>query len=108
MSGTPYGGDRASTALGLAEAALEAGQLVNLFASADGTYLALSGQSVTGLVDIEDKLSSLIKRGLYVGLCGSCLRFRGISKERLIEGTNPSTLRGLGNLVQDADVVLNL
>lgn len=108
LSGTPYGSDRASVAMGIAEAALDAGHAVNLFASADGTYSVLSGQSVAGLVDIESKLTSLIDKGLHVELCGSCLRFRGISKDRLLASTDPSTLSGLGDLVQSADVVLSL
>lgn len=108
LSGTPYGSDRAAAALGIAEAALDVGHTVNLFASSDGTYSALSGQSAAGLADIEDRLGSLIDRGLNVELCGSCLHFRGISKDRIVEGASPSTLRGLGNLVRDANVVLSL
>lgn len=108
LSGSPYGGERAAHALRLAEAALEHGHKVNLFASADGTYAALSEQAAKGLPNIGEDLAELISRGLHVELCGSCLRYRGLSAERLIAGAQPSTLRGMGTLLREADVVLNL
>lgn len=108
LAGTPYGGERAAHALRLATAALERGHRVNLFASADGTYVALSGQAARGLPDAGGELERLIERGLHVELCGSCVRFRGVSPERLVPGARPSTLRGLGAMLQEADAVVSL
>ncbi len=108
LAGSPYGGERAVQALRLAAAALDRGHDVNLFASADGTYAAVSGQAAKGLPNIGKELNELIARGLRVELCGSCLRFRGLSADRLMEGTQPSTLKGLGAMLREADVVLSL
>lgn len=106
LAGTPYGSERAAQALRLAGAALDAGHRVNLFASADGTYAALSGQVAKGLPDIGAELEELIGRGLRVELCGSCLRYRGLAAERLLEGARPSTLKGMGAMLREADAVL--
>lgn len=107
LTSTPYGGERAAQALRLAAAALERGHRVNLFASADGTYVALSGQAAKGLPDVGRELEGLIERGLRVELCGSCQRFRGLSAERLVAGARPSSLKGLGAMLREADVVLS-
>jgi len=108
LAGSPYGGERAAQALRLAAAALDRGHEVNLFASADGTYAAVSGQAAKGLPNIGRELEELVGRGLRVELCGSCIRFRGLSADRLVEGTQPSTLKGLGAMLREADAVLNL
>ncbi len=49
LTGTPFGSQAAHTALNLAEAALEKGFRVNLFASADGVYSVMSKQKAAGL-----------------------------------------------------------
>jgi tRNA 2-thiouridine synthesizing protein D len=108
LAGSPYGGERAAQALRLAAAALDRGHAVNLFASADGTYAAVSDQAAKGLPNIGKELEELVARGLRVELCGSCLRFRGLSADRLVAGTQPSTLKGLGAMLREADAVLNL
>lgn len=108
MSGTPYGTDRAEKALRLAEAAINRGHKVGLFLSADGTYAALSGQGGSGLPQIGEILTGLIAKSVKVELCGGCLRFRGLSADKLVAGTKPSTLRGLGRMVCQSDVVVNL
>lgn len=108
LTGTPYGNERAAIAIELAEAALDKGHNVNLFAAADGTYATLSGQAGSGIPNIGERLERLIEGGMRAELCGSCLRFRGLTPDRLIDGAEPSTLRGMGKLVREADVVLNL
>lgn len=108
LTGSPYGSERAAQALRLAAAALDRGHNVNLFPSADGTYAAVSGQAAKGLPNIGKELEELIARGLRVELCGSCLRFRGLSADRLIEGARPSSLNSLGVMLSEADVVLSL
>jgi tRNA 2-thiouridine synthesizing protein D len=108
LAGTPYGGERGAHALRLAAAALERGHRVNLFATADGTYVALSGQAAKGLPNLGGELEGLIERGLRVELCGSCVRFRGLSADRIVAGARPSSLKGLGAMLREADVVLSM
>ena len=108
LSGTPYGGETAAHALRLAAAALERGHSVNLFATADGTYVALSGQAARGLPDVAGELERVIAGGARVELCGSCLRLRGLGAERLIAGARPSSLKSLGAMLREADAVVTL
>ncbi len=108
LASTPYSGQNADTALRLAEAALAKGHTVHLFASADGVHLAQSEQRPAGLPDIPTSFKSLIERGLQVQLCGSCLRFRGLGRDRLVEGAEPSSLKGLFGAIDASDVVLSL
>ncbi len=108
LASTPYSGQNADTALRLASAALDRGRAVHLFASADGVHLAQEGQRPAGVPDLPSALQSLIARGLQVELCGSCLRFRGLGGDRLVAGTEPSSLKGLFGAIEASDAVLSL
>lgn len=103
LTTTPYGSENADTALRLAEAALAKGHRVRLFASADGVHVAQLGQRPAGLPDALATLRAAIAHGLAVELCGSCLRFRGLGRDLLVEGTEPSSLQGLFTAVTQAD-----
>ncbi len=108
LASTPYSGQNADTALRLAEAALARGHTVRLFASADGVHLAQDGQRPAGVPDLPTTFATLIERGLQVELCGSCLRFRGLGRDRLVAGAEPSSLKGLFGAIDASDAVLSL
>ncbi|MBI3979675.1 MAG: DsrE family protein [Chloroflexi bacterium] len=108
LATTPYGHENADTALRLAEAALAKGHRVRLFASGDGVHLAQLGQRPAGLPDALANLARLMGQGLQVELCGSCLRFRGLGRELLVEGAEPSSLKGLFAAVAGADAFVTL
>lgn len=108
LTGTPYGGDSALQALRLAEAALDRRRRVNLFASADGVYAALDGQVAKGLPEIGRLLEAQIARGMRVALCGACLRYRGVTRDRLVAGAAPGTLRDFGAMLREARAVVCL
>ena len=103
----PYGYENADTVFRLAEAALAEGHQVRLFASADGVHVAEREQHPTGLPDLLAGLGALVERGLDIELCGSCLRMRGLSSERIADGMQPSSLKGLFAAVMDADAFLS-
>lgn len=108
LASTPYSGQNADTALRLAEAALARGHAVHLFASADGVHLAQTGQRPAGVPDLPTALAALIERGLRVELCGSCLRFRGLTRDLLVAGAAPSSLKSLFGAIDASDAVLSL
>ncbi|BDG60548.1 DsrE/DsrF/TusD sulfur relay family protein [Caldinitratiruptor microaerophilus] len=108
LTGTPFGSEAARTALNLAEAALERGYRVNLFASADGVYAATAGQKAEGLPPVGERLPALIEKGLRVDLCGSCLQLRGLRREVRIDGTRPSSLKNLFAMVQESRAFIAL
>ncbi|MCC6179844.1 MAG: DsrE family protein [Chloroflexi bacterium] len=103
----PYGYQNAETVRRLAEAALANGHRVRIFASADAVHIAERGQHPAGLPDALAGLTALIERGAQVELCGSCLRMRGLSQERLAEGARPSSLKGLFTAVGEAHAFLS-
>lgn len=108
LSAAPYAGESASTAMRLAKAALDAGHHVNLFASADGVYGFTVGHRAKGLPDAEAGFRLLMERGQHVELCGSCLTIRGLRREHLMPGAEPSSMPNLFRLIRESDVVLTL
>ncbi len=108
LTAAPYSGESASTAMRLARAAHDAGHHVNLFASADGVYGFTVGHRVKGIPDAEAGFRLLIERGQRVELCGSCLTIRGLQREHLVAGAEPSSMSGLFRLIRESDVVLTL
>ncbi len=108
LATTPYGYQHTQTALRLAEAALDSGHRVVLFASADGVHSFTSGQRARGVPIAEVEFTRLIEKGLRVELCGSCLSYRGIGKEDLIPGASPSSLKTLFGLVGESDALVSL
>jgi len=108
LTAAPYSGGSTSTAMRLAKAALDAGHRVNLFASADGIYGFTVGHHVKGVPNAEAGFRLLIERGLRAELCGSCLAIRGVRREQLMPGAEPSSLSGLFRLIRESDVVLTV
>ena len=108
LATTPYGYQHTQTALRLAEAALDRGHRVILFASADGVHNFTAGQRARGVPNAEAEFARLIAKGLRVELCGSCLSFRGVGKEDLVPGAAPSSLKGLSGLLAESDALVSL
>ncbi len=109
LTGTPFGSQAAHTALNLAEAALEKGFRVNLFASADGVYSVMSKQKAAGLPLVGERLPGLIEKGLCVDLCGSCLTLRNLRAEEMrVPSTQPSSLKGLFTALSESQALIAL
>lgn len=108
LATTPYGYENTQTALKLAEAALDRGHRVVIFASADGVHNFTPGQKARGVPNAEAGFARLIEKGLRVELCGTCLTFRGIGKEEVMPGAAPSSLKTLFGLVAESDAVISL
>lgn len=105
---TPYVFGNTATAIKLAEAALEKGYGVNIFAYGDGVHNFTVGQKARGIPNAENEFRKMLEKGLRVELCGTCLRFRGIDKDILVKGTEPSSMKGLCELIKKSDVFITL
>jgi tRNA 2-thiouridine synthesizing protein D len=105
---TPYSFQNSSTAIKLARTALRKGHNVSLFASGDGVHNFTRGQKASGIPNAEKEFGELIHMGLNVELCGTCLTFRGIKQEDIVEGAKRSTMKNLFELVQNSDVSITL
>jgi len=104
----PYGSERPFNALRLANAlAMRPGHQVQLFLMGDAASCAGAGQKVPdGYYNLERMLKSLHLKGGEIGVCGSCMDARGLTDERLVEGTARSTLETLADWTVWADCVL--
>lgn len=105
---TPYVFGNTATAIKLADAALEKGYTVNIFAYGDGVHNFTTGQKAKGIPNAENEFRKLLEKGLSVELCGTCLWFRGIGKEVLVKGTKTSSMKGLCELIKKSDVFITL
>ncbi len=108
LTTTPYAYENTHTTLELTRAALDKGHAVNLFASADGVYNFTRGHQAKGIPNAAEQFAALIARGLHVELCGTCLNFRGIAKEHILPGAEPSSMKRLFGLMQASDVFITL
>jgi tRNA 2-thiouridine synthesizing protein D len=104
----PFGFENTLTVMRLADAALAKGYRVNLFASADAVHSLERGQKAAGVPDPVGGFNELIARGLHVELCGSCLTLRGIRKEGVLEGSDPSSMKRLFGLMRISDIFATL
>jgi len=106
----PYTYEDLDTAIKLAEAALNRGHDVTIFLFAD-SILSINGSVKPIRVDrnIPEKLKTLIaEKGLKVEICGICMDYRGVTKDMIIPGSNPSGLPELATLIYSSDRFVNL
>jgi uncharacterized protein involved in oxidation of intracellular sulfur len=103
-----YGTERAYNGIRLANAlAKHEGEEVRIFLMADAVLCALAGQQTpNGYYNLERLLTSTIKRGATVGLCGTCMDARAITEGQLVDGAHRSTLDELADWTIWADKVI--
>ena len=108
----PYGKERLYTTLRFVLAALAGKHTVNLFILEDAAWVAKKGQKpaeLPGLLghdtmpNCEEMLTSAIKLGATVKVCGVCASERGLSQSELVEGANISTMVNLVDWVVTSD-----
>jgi hypothetical protein len=68
LASSPYSGQDADTAIGIARAALGKGHRVTVVGSADGTYGFIKGQRASGAPSAEEGFDDLIAKGARVDL----------------------------------------
>ena len=95
----PYQHQAADTAYHFARAAMERGHDVELFLYTDGVNVANRGITAPGHRNIAHMFSELGERA-RVTACGTCARFRGLTKELVSPNVS---LGGLGALVKMLD-----
>ncbi len=100
---TPYSSENTDTAIKLARAALGQGHRVTVFAYGDSVHSFTKGQKATGIPNAEREFQTLIEKGLKVDLCGTCLNFRGIGNDLVVNGAEPSSMRNLCKLIDGCD-----
>ncbi len=102
--------ERAWNALRLASASASAAvkSKVNVFLLGDAVSLAKERQNPPeGYYNLEKMLRELIKIGVRVRACGTCLAARGLNQKDLVEGTEIGTMMGLAKWIKESRVALS-
>lgn len=107
LNDPPYGTERTFNGLRLAISIRKGEDQVKVFLLGDASVSAKSGQKLpSGYYSIETMLTSLLKRGTEVAVCGTCLDARGIGDKELVGGSRRSTIEELTAWTAWADKVL--
>lgn len=102
-----YGTERSYNGLRLAISLAGAGATVRVFLFGDAAGCAKRGQRVpSGYYNLETMLGGLVKRGVEIGICGSCMDARGIGEDELVPGTRRSSMSELTEWVLWAEKVV--
>jgi uncharacterized protein involved in oxidation of intracellular sulfur len=105
----PYGTERSYNGLRLANAlAKHEGEEVRVFLMADAVGCAVAGQETpNGYYNLQRLLASVTKRGVVVGLCGTCMDARGLTEGQLVDGAARSNIGELAEWTAWADKVVS-
>ncbi len=94
---SPYGREKAYTALRFALTALLDGHEVTVILIQDGILVGKRDQKPAEYPNIHDYLKNAMGEGLKVIACGVCCNARGIKQDDLVEGV---TIVGMHEIVQ--------
>lgn len=110
LNGAPYGDEKVWNALRLARALTSATMKmkVNIFLLGDAVNTARRGQRTPeGYYNLEKMLRELVKHGVEVIACGTCVNARGLTEENLVEGVQVGTMMHLARWVRESQKVMS-
>src|SRR3970282_2026896 len=104
----PYGTERCFNALRLAGAlAKREGVGTRIFLMGDAVGCAMAGQVLpNGYYHLDRMLTSALRHGAEVGLCGTCMDARAIDDGEIVAGARRSSLEELTDWTLWADEVV--
>jgi uncharacterized protein involved in oxidation of intracellular sulfur len=108
LNDPPYGSERTYNGLRLANS-LSSGEGVDVsvFLMGDAVGSAVAGQATpNGYYNLERMLKGLLRRGVRIALCGTCIDARGIKADVLLDGAKRSSMEELSAWTSQADRVL--
>jgi uncharacterized protein involved in oxidation of intracellular sulfur len=108
LNDAPYGSERAYNGLRLARSlATRDDARVRVFLMGDAVSCAVAGQQTpNGYYNLERMIRALGRAATPVGCCGTCLKARGITDDRLIPDAAHSSLEELTDCTVWADRTL--
>jgi uncharacterized protein involved in oxidation of intracellular sulfur len=111
LQSAPYGNERIWNAFRLAQSLTTAsiGMKVNIFLTGDAVTTAKKGQKPPKeYYNLEIMLRDLIKKGVKVVACYTCISARGLLKNELIDGVIVgSTVGDLAKWIKESQKVLS-
>lgn len=107
LNDSPYGTERSYNAIRLATSlSKQEGERARVFLIGEAASCARANREVTHSYNIENMLGTLIKSGVEVAVCSSCMDARGISDGELVQGSRRSSMNELTRWTCEADKVL--
>jgi len=108
LNDPPYGTERCFNALRLAGAlAKREGVDARIFLMGDAVGCAMAGQVLPdGYYHLDRMLTSALRHGAEVGLCGTCMDARAIDEGEIVAGARRSSLEELTDWTLWADEVV--
>jgi uncharacterized protein involved in oxidation of intracellular sulfur len=109
LNDAPYGIERTYNGLRVAGAlAKHDDAQLKIFLMGDAVITAVNGQKVpVGYYNAQVMLTSPIKRGAAVGVCGTCMDARAVREEQLTAGAHRSNMEELTDWIVWADKVIS-
>lgn len=110
LTNSPYGDEKVWNALRLARSLISVPikMKVNIFLLGDAVTTAKKGQKTPeGYYNLEKMLDELIKLGVKVLVCGTCINSRGLTKGELLDGVELGTMTGLAAWIKEAHKVIS-
>ena len=108
LSDPPYGTEKMYNGLRLAATiSKKEGVELKVFLLGDSSSGAHHGQKVpTGYYNIQTMIGTLVRKGIKIGVCGTCMDARGLTDAELLEGAHRSTMDELAAWTMEADKVV--
>jgi uncharacterized protein involved in oxidation of intracellular sulfur len=109
LNDPPYGSERSYNGFRLAlSLAKREGTDVRVFLMGDAVGCAVAGQQTPdGYYNLERMIKGLEKKDVAIGCCGTCLKARGITDDRLASGATHSSLEELTDWTVWAERVIS-
>ena len=108
VNDSPYGIEKPWNAFRLASTASSEGNTVRLFLMGDSVVSAKKGQKTPeGYYNMEKMLGVLIRKGVDVKVCGSCINARGLTIPELVDGIELGSMKILVDWISHCDKVIS-
>ena len=108
INDSAYGIEKPWNALRLCSTAASEGIDVRLFLMGDSVISAKRGQTTPdGYYNMEKMLEVLIRKGVKVRVCGSCINTRGLSIPELVKGVELGSMKILVDWISSSDNVIS-
>ena len=103
----PYTSENIDTFYNLAKSLMKKGHKVSVFLYEDGVYNVDKDIKSPQERNIADRMRELVSIGVDVKGCGTCAKFRGQKRDKLIDNVKHGGMANLVNIIKDADIFLS-
>lgn len=111
LNDPPYGSERSYNGLRLAQALKKqvSGLQANIFLPGDAVSCAVSGQKTPdGYYNLERMIAVLVRKGVTIKCCGTCLDVRGLNEASLIPRVTRGGMGDLASRTMESSKVITI